>query len=333
MCLIFICMYMPCSHTSIQTRTFKNPILIQGPDPWVYKHSDGHYYMMVTRGDRLDIWKSRFLSQIAKSSPVTVWKKPGTGPNSRDIWAPELHYINDKWYIYYTATDAKNPGDATRFVFVLENDSKDPLQGSWIDKGRINTKHSGLDGSLFTYQGNLYFLYSAYVQTESVLCIAPMLNPWRLASPEVIIAKPNYGWEKHKERAILEGPQLLMGKKGSLHIVYSASACWDDNYSLGMLTAWPDSDLLEPASWQKSPTPVFSKSEENQVFGPGHNCFTTSADGMEDWIVYHGKDIANGECKDRSTRMQKFSWKADGTPNFGIPVSITTPMQVPSGEN
>jgi GH43 family beta-xylosidase len=322
----------PESSLRADTPTFTNPILTEGPDPWVYKHTDGTYYLMVTRGNRLDIWKSRSLSSIAKISPVTVWKKPDTGPNSRDIWAPEIHYINGKWYIYYTATDAKNPGDGSRYVFVLENTSNDPLQGTWTDKGKVNTNYSGLDGSIFTHQGKMYFLYSAYVGSQSVLCIAPMQNPWTLATPEVILAKPTFDWEKHKEREILEGPQLLKGKKNTLHIIYSGSACWDDNYSLGMLTALSTSDLLNPQSWKKSAMPVFSKSIENKVFGPGHNSFTTSPDGSEDWIVYHGKDTANGECTNRSTRIQKFAWKRDGTPDFGIPVATSTPVKVPSGE-
>jgi GH43 family beta-xylosidase len=319
-------------NTGADTPTFKNPILTEGPDPWVYKHTDGHYYMMVTRGDRLDVWKSSSLSTISQSQPVTVWKKPDEGPNSRDIWAPEIHYLNGKWYIYYTATDAKNPGDDSRYVFVLENVSQDPLKGIWTDRGKVNTKYPGLDGSVFTHQGKMYFLYSAYVGPQSVLCIAPMLNPWKLTSPEVIIAKPTLGWEKHKEREILEGPQILKGKKNTLHIIYSASACWDDNYSLGMLTTTLQSDLLKPDSWQKSPAPVFSKSPENKVFGPGHNSFTTSPDGTEDWIVYHGKEEANGECNGRSTRIQKFTWHPDGTPDFGVPLPTSASIKVPSGE-
>jgi GH43 family beta-xylosidase len=288
--------------------------------------------MMVTRGNRLDVWKSKSLSAIAKSTPATVWTKPDTGPNSKDIWAPEIHHLNGKWYIYYTATDAKSPGDATRYVFVLENSSIDPLQGTWTDKGRVNTKYSGLDGSVFMHKGQMYFLYSAYVGPQSVLCIAPMQNPWTIASPEVIIAAPTFEWEKHKERQILEGPQILPGKKNTLHIIYSASACWDDNYSLGMLTASNNSNLLDSKSWKKYSSPVFSKSEENSVFGPGHNSFTKSPDGTEDWIVYHGKEEANGECKGRSTRIQKFSWNPDGTPQFGVPIATTTPIPIPSGE-
>jgi GH43 family beta-xylosidase len=99
-----------------------------------------------------------------------------------------------------------------------------------------------------------------------------------------------------------------------------------------MLTASSASDLLKADSWKKSPEPVFSTSVENGVYGPGHNGFFKSPDGTEDWIVYHAKSVANGECRERNVRIQKFTWNADGTPNFGNPVSIKTSLQKPSGE-
>ncbi len=34
----------------------------------------------------------------------TVWRKPDSGPMQRQlIWAPELHHIDGKWYIYFAA--------------------------------------------------------------------------------------------------------------------------------------------------------------------------------------------------------------------------------------
>lgn len=315
-----------------QSKTFTNPLVPNGPDPWAYKHTDGTYYFMSTGGNKLAIWKSKTLSGIKQVSPKTVWTPPVSGPNSRDIWAPEIHYLDNKWYIYYTATDKQNPGDNTRYVFVLENSAQDPLIGTWTDKGKVNTNYSGLDGSVFEHQGKRYFVYSAYVGPQSRLVIAAMQNPWTISEEQVEIAQPTFNWEKFKEREILEGPQFLPGKKGTVHIIYSASACWDDNYALGMLTASTTNDLLKPASWSKSTEPVFKAAPENKVFGPGHNSFTKSPDGKEDWIVYHAKAMANGECNGRSTRIQKFTWKADGTPDFGTPLAITTAIPKPSGE-
>ncbi len=316
--------------------TFTNPLLPVGPDPWVI-YQNGYYYYTNTMGNRIVLWKTKTLSQLKEATSKTVWTPPAAGPNSKDIWAPELHFLAGnrgvgRWYLYYTATDVANPGDNSRYVFVLENASADPLSGNWVDKGKINTQHTGLDGSVFEHQGKRYFLYSAYVGPQSNLFIAEMINPWTISEKQVEIARPTYDWEKYDGREICEGPEFLKGKNGKVFIVYSASACWDDDYALGLLSASDNSDPLQASSWKKSPTPVFSKSVENGVFGPGHNGFFLSPDGKENWIVYHGKAVANGKCTERTPRIQPFTWNADGTPQFGKPLPAGTPIRKPSGE-
>jgi GH43 family beta-xylosidase len=309
--------------------TFTNPLLAAGADPWVI-FEDGYYYYTNTTGRNLTLWRTKDFTSLNQAEKKIVWTPPTSGPNSKEIWAPELHRLNGKWYLYYTATDITKPGDLNRYVFVLENESPNPLMGSWTDKGKVNTNYTGLDGSVFEHKGKHYFLYSGYVGPQSNLFIAELINPWTISTKQVEIARPTLPWEKYDGREICEGPQFLKGKRGQLFIIYSASACWDDNYALGMLTAAETSNLLDPSSWTKSGQPVFAQSPANNVFGPGHNCFTKSADGQEDWIVYHAKVEANKACKDRTPRAQRFSWKADGSPDFGTPIAAGTPLQIPS---
>lgn len=310
--------------------TFTNPLLPSGADPWV-AYKDGYFYYTNTLGNKINLWKTKNLQELKQVLPVTVWTPPSTGPNSKAIWAPELHFLDGKWYLYYTATDVNNDGDDSRYVFVLENSSSDPLKGKWVDKGNMNTNHSGLDGSVFEHQGNRYFIYSAYVGGQSVLVIALMKNPWTLADQQIEVAKPDKVWEKYGGRQILEGPQFLTNDEGKVFIVYSASACWADEYALGMLTADAKSDLLKPSSWSKLPQPVFRQSPENSVYAPGHNSFFKSPDGKEYWILYHANAGPGQGCDHRrSPRMQRFHWKADGTPDFGIPVKTDSVQQAPS---
>jgi len=313
-------------------RTFTNPLKENGPDPWIIRHG-GQYYYTNTMGQNITLWKSPTLEGVQAAPGAVVWTPPVTGPNSTQIWAPELHFLGGKWYLYYTATDRAKAGDTSRYVFVLENASADPTTGTWVDKGRVNTKYSGLDGTVFEHGKRRYFVYSAYVGPQSVLAIAPMTNPWTIeAAKETTIAAPTLDWEKGGGRQILEGPEFLAGKKGQLFLVYSASACWDDNYSLGMLTAQPGADPLRAASWVKSPQPVFHPSAETGVWGTGHNGFTTSPDGRENWLIYHAKAAADGKCEGRSSRAQRFTWRPDGSPDFGVPAALATPQAVPSGE-
>ena len=313
------------------SNTFTNPVMEDGADPWIIRHGD-YYYFMATRGDRLTVWRAEDPTRIAQGDSSTVWRPPASGPNSQHIWAPELHRLDGRWYIYYTATDRADPGDHNRYVFVLENGSDDPLTGEWTDRGRVNTELPGLDGSVFAWGGQRYFLYSAYRDVGSVLMIARMQDPWTLQGGEVQIAEPEYDWEVTGDRRICEAPQFLEGPGDTNFVVYSAAACWDDYYALGRLDIDKDADPMDPDAWQKQPEPVFIASETNGVWGTGHNAFFMSPDSSESWIVYHGKDTASGECRNRSARMQPFEWSPTGIPQFGEPVAVSDTLQRPSGD-
>jgi len=305
-----------------------NPLLPSGPDPWIER--DGRtYYFMSTEGNRLVIRRTSDLGALAKAEAKTVWTPPAHGENAQSIWAPELHHIGGKWFIYYTAAAEGHDDDDHRGIFVLENDGPDPTAGRWIDRGKLHTAYTGIDGTVFEYRGKLYFAYSAYVGPDSKLAIAPMTNPWTLGAPETLIAAPDKDWEKQGGRQILEGPEFLLGPKGDLFLTYSASACWSDDYALGMLRAAPGSDPLDPAAWSKSPTPVFAKDAGNGVYAPGHNGFFTSPGG-EHWIVYHANSGPGLRCtKARSPRIQRFDFDAEGRPDFGKPVSASQRLQPP----
>ena len=312
------------------TSSFQNPILIEGADPYVYLHEDGYYYSMVTRGDRLQIWKSKPFTNFADAETKTIWYPPDSGGNSCCIWAPEIHYFNGSWYIYYTGADKDNPVDNSRGIFVLRNSSANPFDGSWEDLGQVETDFPGIDGHVFEYQGTWYFAYSPYIGKQSGINLARLISPTRIEQ-EINLGLPMYEWEKTPPREIMEGPQFLAGPKDKVFIIYSAGACWDDNYGLGLFAARKGADLLDPASWERSSSQVFGQNPDSSVFGPGHNCFTKSPDGTEDWIVYHGKSFSSDECAKRSARAQKFSWDEEGMPLFGKPVSTSTKLLNPSG--
>jgi len=299
--------------------TFTNPLLPTGPDPWVVRDGSTFYYMN-TLGDRIDIWKTSDITDLVHAARKTVWTPPAEGPNSISIWAPELHRIAGRWYIYYTAAERGHDDDAHRGIFVLENESADPTTGQWRDRGRLKTRHPGIDGTTFELNGRRYFVYSPYVGPDSDLAIAPMVNPWTLGKPEVIIARPDRPWEKQGGRQILEGPAFLRGPRGDLFLTYSASACWSDDYALGLLSAPPSADPLDATSWHKAARPVLAKSARTGVYATGHNGFFTSPDGKQHWIIYHGNAGPNMRCTlRRAPRIQPFRFDDQGRPVFGEP--------------
>ncbi|MGE7138606.1 glycoside hydrolase family 43 protein [Luteibacter sp. NPDC031894] len=294
-------------------------LLPSGPDPWVTQRH-GVFYYMNTMGDRIAIRKTTDIQRLSEASPVTVWRPPAEGPNSASIWAPELHFLDGKWYLYYTAVDKEHNDDMHRHVFVLENAAADPTTGSWVDKGMLVTHHAGIDGTVFEYQGKRYFAYSAYVGDQSDLILAPMTNPWTIGEPQVDIAGPTYSWEMQGGRKILEGPEFIEGPDGTAYLTYSGSACWSDSYAIGLLTADKGANLLDAASWKKTPRPVLATSPANNVYAPGHNGFFKSADGKTDWIVYHANGGPDWKCTARrAPHAQPIQWDAQGKPVFPEP--------------
>ena len=318
-----------CAAAAAAEPRFHNPLLPSGPDPWIVRDG-GTYYYMNTLGNRLAIRATRDLTRLAQAPETTVWTPPATGPNAQSIWAPELHRIDGKWFIYYSAAESGHDDDAHRGIFVLENAGRDPTRGRWIDRGRLATAHHGIDGTTFSYRGKRYFAYSPYIGPDSDIAIVRMTNPWTLTGPETVIARPDLAWERQGGRQILEGPEFLRGPGGDLFLTYSASACWSDDYAIGLLSAAPGSDPLDAAAWHKNPRPVIAKAPDQMVYAPGHNGFFTSPDGRETWIVYHANPGPGMGCTARrSPRIQQVTWSAAGQPLFAPPLGTGAELAAP----
>lgn len=356
-CLVLIFACFSCKNKSEQSliketdssaATFRNPLMTVGPDPWVLWHGDKYYYMQSMQ-DSLVLWVTKDITDLKHAQRKTIWI-PTDPSNSHNLWAPEIHQINGKWYVYYAADDGNTDNHQ---LYVLENASKNPFDGQFVMKGRISTDKENnwaIDGSLFEHKGQLYMVWSGWqtqrVDTETqCIYIAKMANPWTLGSERVLISKPEYKWERIwiNEKGwtpdyavyVNEGPQSLMSPNGEyVHVVYSASGCWTPYYALGLLTAKSDADLLDSKSWVKYPEPVFKQSPENGVYGTGHNCFFKSPDGTEDYILYHARDTEvdpPGKGDTRSPRAQKIEWNDKGFPLMGTPLSTSMVLPKPSG--
>jgi len=325
-----------------QSQTFTNPLLPSGADPYSF-YKDGFYYYTHTTARNIVLYKSKTIEGLKDVKPKVIWTPPKTGPYSKNLWAPEVMFLQGKWYAYFAADGNNN---INHRMYVLENPSADPMEGEWTFKGQITdaTNKWAIDGDVIEHMGKLYMVWSGWegdANGKQEIYIARLKNPWTVEGNRVKISTPEYEWEKHgdlnepdlKHVDVNEGPQFLV-RKNKIFVVYSASGCWTDNYALGLLTASAKADLLDPKAWTKSKTPLFITSTKNEVYSPGHNSFFKSPDGREDWILYHANDKPGQGCGGfRSPRAQKFSWNDDGSPNFGIPVKKTEVLNIPSEKN
>jgi GH43 family beta-xylosidase len=307
-----------------------NPLVRQRADPFVWKQPDGWYYLAATvpEYDRIELRRARTVAGLAAAVPQVVWRKHATGPMGAHIWAPELHFIDGRWYLYFSAGAAEHVWDIR--LYVLENASPNPLAGEWIERGQLKTNWESftLDATTFELRGTRYLVWAQRDQSgirDTAIFIAKMATPTSLAGRQVMLSRPGFDWEKIRY-AVNEGPAVLH-RHGRLFLTYSAAGTGAE-YCMGMLTADDRADPLDPKSWTKSPQPVFATNARNGIYGPGHNCFTTSEDGATDLLVYHARsyrDIVGDPLRDpnRHTRVQPIVWRPDGTPDFGTPVPET----------
>ncbi len=307
---------------------YNEPWILQRADPYVYRHTDGSYYFTasVPAYDGIFIRKAGSLADLPDALETEVWHKHESGPASIHIWAPELHFIDGSWYIYFAGGDRDDIWNIRPYV--LRCDDADPITGSWTELGKIQRADEdefsfeafSLDGTVFENKGKYYYIWAEKVgvgKQISNLYIAEMETPWKLATVQVMLTTPDYDWER-VGFWVNEGPAVLK-RGGKIFITYSASET-GKAYCMGMLTADEDADLLDPLSWKKERYPVLASDDKLGIFGPGHNSFTVDEEG-NDICVYHarGEETIEGDPlynPNRHAMLMKVKWDNDGRPVF-----------------
>ena len=309
--------------STIQKEYKVEPFIPNRADPWVHKSANGDYYFTgsVPEFDRIELRHATTLNGLKTATKKVVWHKNDSGPMSVNIWAPELHYIDGVWYIYFAAGDINKPFSIR--MYALSNTSADPMQGEWLEAGKVKVAREtfSLDATSFTHKGQRYLVWAQQDDAQSYnsgLVIAKMKNALEVEQPEVYIAEPLLDWERLGYK-VNEGAAVLK-RNGKIFITYSASAT-DHRYSMGLLWADENADLMKAESWHKLPKPVFTTQENLFRFGPGHNSFTVSEDGKKDLMVYHARDyltlrgtpLTDGN---RHARIREITWSKEGFPVF-----------------
>lgn len=359
---------------TVSERFYLNPLIYHRADPCIYKHTDGNYYFVASYTDDehnlvgeyqyryILLRKASSLEDLADNSGkyeerCVFTKDPVAGNNSPHIWAPEIHFINGDFYIYFTTCIDDN--DCWSIRPHVMRCQGDPMKDEWEVIGRVQTTTTdsiaftefSLDHTVLQHKGELYFFWAEKhpkvvganvggdydenaVQVNSDIYLAKMVNPWTIDSSRICkVVEPEYNWELHGF-PVCEGPAVLV-RNGKVFMAYSASGT-DALYCMGMCTADADADLLDPKSWTKSPYPVFQSSRVTGQYGPGHNSFTYDDEG-NDIIVYHARqeerylvDPGYQPLYDagRNACLSRVYWNPDGTPNFSVPFPSGEPREV-----
>ncbi|MGN0254185.1 MAG: family 43 glycosylhydrolase [Lachnospiraceae bacterium] len=297
-------------------------------DPYVYKHTDGTYYFTASLPDYdgIALRKADKLFDLKDAPEKIIWKKHDKGIMSFHVWAPELHFIFGKWYIYFAAGDVDDIW-AIR-PYVLECQGDDPFNDEWIEKGMMQCSDEdpfsfrafSLDATVLENHGEYYFIWAEKVgvgKQISNLYIAKMESATKLSTVQVLLTTPDYDWER-VGFWVNEGPAFIK-HDGKIYMTYSASET-GVAYCIGMLSADENDDLLDPKSWTKRRMPVLKTSEELKIYGPGHNSFTVNDEG-EPVMIYHARteaEIVGNPLynPNRHAMVMKVKWNESGEPEF-----------------
>lgn len=290
-------------------KNYPNPFIPERADPYITKGSDGFYYFTASYPafhdefhgyDRVVLRRSETVEGLISAEEVTIWKAHKEGVMAKHIWAPEIHEIGGKWYIFFAAGDSDNKWNIRPYV--LQCDGNDPINDRWTERGKVQAIEDdkvsfegfSLDMTYFEHKGKHYLIWAQSVGDSSLFMAE--INPdcpWKLTSMPILLSKPEYDWEKVRFR-VNEGASVLKGDD-KIFIFFSASGTGAE-YCMGYLWTDNDADLMNVASWNKRTTPVLSTKDLVGEAGPGHNSFVYDEEGTL-LLVYHARPESHFEGK------------------------------------
>lgn len=255
------------------------------------------------------------------------------------LWAPELHIIRDRLYIFHAGTPGPFRQEQSHVMALKPGGN--PLKAADWDIPRRVVKADGsmlcgpegitLDMTVFWSAGRLYAAWSQRqftpVDLGAWLYIAELdpEKPWQLKTEPQVLTVPEYGWENNHV-FVVEGPFAL--KHGGRICLSYSGALVDSTYAVGMLSMADGADPLDPAAWTKENYPLLTSRSVPGEYGPGHNAYVTDEDGLV-WNTYHarpgwqqthqgsdsrpvdGSDIVFGA---RSSGIRRVHFNAEGFP-------------------
>ena len=88
---------------------FNEPWILQRADPFVC-FRDGWYYFTasIPSYDCIALRRSKTLAGLADAEEKVIWRKHESGIMSEHIWAPEMHFLFGKWYVYFAGGEKED---------------------------------------------------------------------------------------------------------------------------------------------------------------------------------------------------------------------------------
>ena len=205
-----------------------NPVLGQGADPFVV-FTDGQYHQVMSAGDGNGVVmrSATSLATLSTAPEQRIISGGDDGSPCCEWWAPEVHEVDGRWYVYVAADDGDNENHRT---YVL---SADTITGPYTFEGRLRLPGNrwAIDATVFAVGDARYVAWSGWPGSkngEQDLYLARLATPTTVTGDAVRISRPELDWETHAGSVgvlVNEGPAVLVSG-GKVFLTYSGSGCW-----------------------------------------------------------------------------------------------------------
>jgi arabinan endo-1,5-alpha-L-arabinosidase len=273
-------------------------------DPSIIKAKDGYWYAYGTSDPLREGEKTSHTIPIARSKDLVDWNyvgdafgasnRPSWAESDAGIWAPDIRYLDGKYYMDYVVTETKatpERGDNAIGVATAPTPT-----GPWKDSGSpvVGPRH-GNGGFLWTFDpseftdadGTRYLYYGSYNGGVYVTKLSPD-GKSVAGGPKMVAIDNRY-----------EGAYVV--RHGDYYYLFGSSA----NCCAGPTTGYsvyvgrsgsPTGPFLDKEGQSMTESRVGGSivvtPNGNRWVGTGHNAVVTDLSG-QDYLVYHAIDRAD----------------------------------------
>jgi arabinan endo-1,5-alpha-L-arabinosidase len=281
--------------------TYRNPVVNYSlPDPTVFKSNDGYFYAYSTEDIRN--------IPIHRSKDLVHWNFVGTAftDSTRPkfvlnggLWAPDIHYINGKYVLYYAMSTWGGINQCGIGVFV-----SDSPKGPFTDKGPLFQSYNigvlnSIDEFYIEDNGKKYMIWGSF---NGIYCIE--------------LADDGLSVKADAKKVQISGTATegsYVHKRGKYYYLFgSTGTCCEGANSTYEVVVGRSENLFGPYVDKNEELMMENHYEvvlhgNNVWAGPGHNAEFMTDDEGNDWMLYHSY-IKNDPNAGRVLMLDKVHW-------------------------
>ena len=290
---------------------FSNPVCTTYlADPCCFRYGDAYYAIGTGATEAGDTRTQDRVIPMVRSKDLQHWEEvgrvlvPPPEEQGGSFWAPEVARKDGIFYLYYHA-------NGNGHGFRIRVAASHTPEGPYADAGRPMTdvlsnpfaidSHPFCDddGQWYLFYATDFYDADATTFRGTALVVDRMNSMTELAGSPRVVMRAHWQWQLYERDRLmggqvadwytLEGPSVV--KRGSKYYCFYSGGNYQNNtYGVDYLVADRVTGPWREAGGFRGPQ--IMRSVPGEVIGPGHNSIVSSADGRQDYVVYHAWNSA-----------------------------------------